>query len=102
MKGRKEEAILIKASIEYLYKQEWLKAMPSHLFLQQIFIELQNVSRSDCYRSWKCFQGKRTDPWPPEANILVEEEGNKYVFNRTWESRSVKTRNETEEENRLG
>lgn len=48
MEGRKEEAILIKASIEYLYKQEWLKAMPSHLFLQQIFTELQNVSRSDC------------------------------------------------------
>ena len=77
MEGRKEEAILIKASIEYLYKQEWLKAMASHLFLQQIFIELQNVSRSDCYCSWKYFQGKRTDPWPPEASILVEEKGNK-------------------------
>lgn len=77
MEGRKEEAILIKASIEYLYKQKWLKAMPSHLFLQQIFIELHNVSRSDYYFSWKCFQGKITDSWPPEANILVEEEGNK-------------------------
>lgn len=77
MEGRKEEAILIKASIEYLYKQKWLKAMTSHLFLQQIFIELHNVSRSDYYCSWKCFQGKITDSWPPEANILVEEEGNK-------------------------